>query len=54
MIEGSMPFSAKQENEVHKAYAVNKRPPFKDPAKHYAHGLKEYALYFPLNVCCCT
>ncbi|XP_052202863.1 integrin-linked protein kinase 1 [Diospyros lotus] len=41
MIEGSLPFSAKQENEVHKAYAVNKRPPFKAPAKHYAHGLKE-------------
>ncbi|XP_022720345.1 serine/threonine-protein kinase STY17-like isoform X2 [Durio zibethinus] len=41
MIEGHPPFSAKQDNEVHKAYASRERPPFKAPAKHYAHGLKE-------------
>ena len=41
MIEGHPPFSAKQENEVPKAYASRTRPPFKAPAKHYAHGLKE-------------
>lgn len=41
MIEGCLPFSAKQENEVPKAYAANVRPPFRAPAKHYAHGLKE-------------
>ncbi|XP_021294970.1 serine/threonine-protein kinase STY17 [Herrania umbratica] len=41
MIEGHPPFSAKQENEVPQAYASRERPPFKAPAKHYAHGLKE-------------
>ncbi|EOY27878.1 hypothetical protein QUC31_012725 [Theobroma cacao] len=41
MIEGYPPFSAKQENEVPHAYASRERPPFKAPAKHYAHGLKE-------------
>ncbi|KAE9461964.1 hypothetical protein C3L33_06127, partial [Rhododendron williamsianum] len=41
MIEGCLPFSAKQENDVPKAYAANVRPPFRAPAKHYAHGLKE-------------
>lgn len=41
MIEGCPPFPAKQENEVPKAYAANVRPPFRAPAKHYAHGLKE-------------
>ncbi|KAI8525734.1 hypothetical protein RHMOL_Rhmol13G0253000 [Rhododendron molle] len=41
MIEGCLPFSAKQENDVPKAYASNVRPPFRAPAKHYAHGLKE-------------
>lgn len=45
MIEGCLPFSAKQENDVPKAYAANVRPLFRAPAKHYAHGLKEYALY---------
>ncbi|XVF25574.1 hypothetical protein REPUB_Repub13aG0223600 [Reevesia pubescens] len=41
MIEGYPPFSTKQENEVPNAYASRERPPFKAPAKHYAHGLKE-------------
>ncbi|XWS19761.1 hypothetical protein CRYUN_Cryun31cG0044800 [Craigia yunnanensis] len=41
MIEGHPPFSAKQDNEVPKVYASRARPPFKAPAKHYAHGLKE-------------
>ncbi|XVE88283.1 hypothetical protein DITRI_Ditri19aG0057200 [Diplodiscus trichospermus] len=41
MIEGFPPFSAKQDNEVPKAYASRERPPFKAPSKHYAHGLKE-------------
>ncbi|MBA0839537.1 hypothetical protein Goarm_005249 [Gossypium armourianum] len=41
MIEGYPPFSAKQDNEVPKVYAARERPPFKAPAKHYAHGLKE-------------
>ncbi|PPR98420.1 hypothetical protein GOBAR_AA22250 [Gossypium barbadense] len=41
MIEGYPPFSAKQDNEVPKVYAARERPPFKAPAKHYAHGLKD-------------
>ncbi|XVE51519.1 hypothetical protein DITRI_Ditri02bG0048600 [Diplodiscus trichospermus] len=41
MIEGHPPFSAKQDDEVPKAYASRDRPPFKAPAKHYDHGLKE-------------
>lgn len=41
LIEGYSPFYTKQENEVPKAYAARQRPPFKAPAKHYAHGLKE-------------
>ncbi|XP_065877553.1 serine/threonine-protein kinase 12 [Euphorbia lathyris] len=41
MIEGCPPFSVKQELEVTKLYAEKERPPFKAPAKHYGHGLKE-------------
>ncbi|THG17655.1 hypothetical protein TEA_014764 [Camellia sinensis var. sinensis] len=41
MIEGCPPFSAKQENEVPKAYCTKKRPPFRAPIKRYSHGLKE-------------
>ncbi|CAI9089089.1 OLC1v1023595C4 [Oldenlandia corymbosa var. corymbosa] len=41
MIEGSLPFSEKQENEVPKLYVQNERPPFRAPAKLYAHGLRE-------------
>ncbi|KAE8734299.1 cyclic phosphodiesterase-like [Hibiscus syriacus] len=41
MIEGCPPFSAKQDSDVPKAYAARERPPFKAPAKNYAHGLKE-------------
>lgn len=41
MIEGVPPFHTKQENEVPKAYVANERPPFRAPAKCYAHGLKE-------------
>ncbi|KAJ4980581.1 hypothetical protein NE237_031418 [Protea cynaroides] len=41
MIEGCPPFSSKPENKVPNAYAENKRPPFRAPAKRYAHGLKE-------------
>ncbi|XP_002520399.2 integrin-linked protein kinase 1 isoform X1 [Ricinus communis] len=41
MIEGSPPFSTRQDNEVPKAYAANERPPFRAPAKRYSHGLKE-------------
>lgn len=41
MIEGQQPFSTKQENEVSRVYALNERPPFRAPAKRYAHGLKE-------------
>ncbi|KAI6673191.1 hypothetical protein NL676_001097 [Syzygium grande] len=41
MIEGSVPFPSKPEYEVPKCYVKNERPPFKAPAKHYAHGLKE-------------
>ncbi|KAJ4823904.1 hypothetical protein Tsubulata_026760 [Turnera subulata] len=41
MIEGCPPFSSKQEDEVLKAYATSDRPPFRSPAKRYAHGLKE-------------
>ncbi|XP_024028553.1 integrin-linked protein kinase 1 isoform X2 [Morus notabilis] len=44
MIEGYPPFSVKQDNEVHKAYAAGERPPFRASAKHYAHGLKECIL----------
>ncbi|VFQ97079.1 unnamed protein product [Cuscuta campestris] len=41
MIEGCPPFRAKKDNEVPKSYAAKQRPPFKAPAKFYAHGLKE-------------
>ncbi|KAF7803240.1 integrin-linked protein kinase 1-like [Senna tora] len=41
MIEGCPPFQAKQENEVPKVYAAKERPPFRAPAKRYAHGLRE-------------
>ncbi|XP_039016677.1 integrin-linked protein kinase 1-like isoform X2 [Hibiscus syriacus] len=41
MIEGCPPFSAKQDNEVPKAYEASERPPFKASTKNYAHGLKE-------------
>ncbi|XP_010035890.2 integrin-linked protein kinase 1 [Eucalyptus grandis] len=41
MIEGSVPFPSKTEYEVPKCYVSNERPPFKAPAKHYAHGLKD-------------
>ncbi|XP_048138053.1 integrin-linked protein kinase 1 isoform X2 [Rhodamnia argentea] len=41
MVEGSVPFPSKPEYEVPKCYVANERPPFKAPAKHYAHGLKE-------------
>ncbi|KAI3697737.1 hypothetical protein L6452_30834 [Arctium lappa] len=41
MIEGCLPFSAKRENDVPKAYAAKARPPFNAPSKKYAHGLKE-------------
>ncbi|OIS98286.1 PREDICTED: serine/threonine-protein kinase HT1-like [Nicotiana attenuata] len=41
MIEGYPPFHAKEENDVPKLYAAKERPPFKAPAKFYAHGLKE-------------
>ncbi|XP_062096582.1 integrin-linked protein kinase 1 [Humulus lupulus] len=41
MIEGCVPFSAKQDTDVPKLFSSSKRPPFKAPAKHYAHGLKE-------------
>ncbi|KAF8413656.1 hypothetical protein HHK36_001648 [Tetracentron sinense] len=45
MIEGCPPFYAKQENEVPKAYAAKERPPFRVPAKLYAHGLRELDLW---------
>ncbi|KAJ4976680.1 hypothetical protein NE237_001786 [Protea cynaroides] len=41
MIEGYPPFSSKPEKEIPKAYAANERPPFRAPAKYYAHGLRE-------------
>uniref|UniRef100_A0A5B7AK71 Putative dual specificity protein kinase shkB n=1 Tax=Davidia involucrata TaxID=16924 RepID=A0A5B7AK71_DAVIN len=41
MIEGCPPFHTKQEKEVPKSYAGKERPPFRAPAKRYAHGLKE-------------
>ncbi|XP_042520186.1 integrin-linked protein kinase 1-like isoform X2 [Macadamia integrifolia] len=41
MIEGCPPFSSKSETEIPKAYAANERPPFRAPAKYYAHGLRE-------------
>lgn len=41
MIEGCPPFSLDEGKDVQKAYAVNKRPPFKASGKLYAHGLKE-------------
>ncbi|KAF3451361.1 hypothetical protein FNV43_RR07456 [Rhamnella rubrinervis] len=41
MIEGYPPFRNKQETEVPEAYVARDRPPFRAPAKHYAHGLKE-------------
>lgn len=44
MIEGCLPFSAKQDTEVPKVYAASERPPFRASAKHYAHGLKESVL----------
>lgn len=40
MIEGTPPFPAKQDKDVHVAYAANKRPPFTQSSKHYVHGLK--------------
>ncbi|XP_042483814.1 integrin-linked protein kinase 1-like [Macadamia integrifolia] len=41
MIEGCPPFSSELETTVPKAYGAKKRPPFRAPAKHYAHGLRE-------------
>ncbi|XP_047334556.1 integrin-linked protein kinase 1 [Impatiens glandulifera] len=41
MIEGSPPFAALQETDTPKAYVANLRPPFRAPAKFYAHGLRE-------------
>lgn len=41
MIEGLPPFSEKQDSEVPDAYALKERPPFRAPAKNYAHGIKE-------------
>nr|DAD37690.1 TPA_asm: hypothetical protein HUJ06_008329 [Nelumbo nucifera] len=41
MIEGRPPFSEKYEDEVPKSYVAKERPPFRAPAKHYPHGLKE-------------
>ncbi|XP_057764132.1 integrin-linked protein kinase 1-like [Salvia miltiorrhiza] len=41
LIEGSPPFSTKQEHEVPKSYVAKERPPFKAPMKLYAHGLKD-------------
>ncbi|GFS38581.1 integrin-linked protein kinase family [Actinidia rufa] len=41
MIEGSPPFSTKQEIEVPKVYVANERPPFRASAKLYGHGLRE-------------
>ena len=41
MIEGCPPFSAKKEDEVPKVYAAKERPPFRAPAKRYAHGIRE-------------
>ncbi|KAK4271758.1 hypothetical protein QN277_020401 [Acacia crassicarpa] len=41
MIEGCPPFSAKRDDEVPKVYAAKERPPFRAPAKRYAHGLRE-------------
>ncbi|WVY92806.1 hypothetical protein V8G54_031894 [Vigna mungo] len=41
MIEGCLPFSAKQEDEVPKVYAAKERPPFRAPSKHYSHGIRE-------------
>ena len=41
MIEGCPPFSAKKEDEAPKVYAAKERPPFRAPAKRYAHGIRE-------------
>uniref|UniRef100_A0A5B7AK26 Putative dual specificity protein kinase shkB n=1 Tax=Davidia involucrata TaxID=16924 RepID=A0A5B7AK26_DAVIN len=41
MIEGCPPFHTKQENKVPESYAAKERPPFRAPAKRYAHGLRE-------------
>ncbi|XP_059438136.1 integrin-linked protein kinase 1 isoform X1 [Corylus avellana] len=41
MIEGHQPFQTQQEKEITKAYAAKERPPFRAPAKRYAHGLRE-------------
>lgn len=41
MIEGCPPFEAKKEDEVLKSYTAKERPPFKSPAKHYPHGLRQ-------------
>ncbi|MED6155120.1 hypothetical protein PIB30_002323 [Stylosanthes scabra] len=41
MIEGCPPFSAKKDEEVPKVYASKERPPFRAPAKRYAHGIRE-------------
>lgn len=48
MIEGCQPFVTMNERDVPKLYAAKERPPFKAPSKSYAHGLKEYVLYFLL------
>ncbi|KAL5989826.1 hypothetical protein ACLOJK_010721 [Asimina triloba] len=40
MIDGSPPFSTKQEDEVPKAYAAKSRPSFRAPQKLYLYGLK--------------
>ncbi|GER24542.1 protein kinase [Striga asiatica] len=42
LIEGCPPFSSKLDYEVPKSYIAKQRPPFRAPAKFYAHGLKEY------------
>ncbi|KAI4370996.1 hypothetical protein MLD38_019277 [Melastoma candidum] len=41
MIEGCPPFSGKKEDEVPDEYSAKNRPPFRAPAKLYAHGLRE-------------
>ncbi|XP_061369810.1 integrin-linked protein kinase 1 [Gastrolobium bilobum] len=41
MIEGCLPFHAKPESEVPKAYVENERPPFRASQKLYAYGLKQ-------------
>lgn len=41
MIEGCMPFSSIEDNEVPKSYAAKERPPFRAPLKRYPYGLKD-------------